>query len=136
MERDINKMLSMLIAMSMQSDCEMFNMGDWSEQKMEKALAYKQECVDKLKKSKTSIKTMPVELLYEAAHDFVLYLRTFGPEDGLEGLQDVEHILARHIALQKHGIRSDDTEKFWSYYRGLSMVDKIKLLGFVHPKIS
>ena len=112
MEKDISKILSMLIELSMQSDCEQFNMGEWTGQELEDTLADKQALVGKLKRSKTAIKTVPVELIYQAVHDLILYLRTFGPEEGLDQLQEVEHTLARHIRISQ--IMADAKKNFWA----------------------
>ena len=112
MEKDISKILAMLIDLSMNSDCEMFNMGEWTGQELEDTLYRKQVLVSKLKRSKTAIKTVPVELIYQAVHDLTLYLRTFGPEEGLDQLQEVEHTLARHIRISQ--IMADAKKNFWA----------------------
>lgn len=39
MEKEIRQILVTLIEISMQSDCEMFNMGDWTIEQVEKRLA-------------------------------------------------------------------------------------------------
>lgn len=97
MEKDISKILSILIELSMQSDCEQFNMGDCTGQELEDTLSDKQDWVAKLKKSKTALKTVPVELIYQAVHDLALYLRVFGPEEGLDALRMAERILSKQI---------------------------------------
>jgi len=112
MEKDISKILATLIDLSMNSDCEMFNMGEWTGQELEDTLGRKQVLVSKLKRSKTAIKTVPVELIYQAVHDLILYLRTFGPEEGLDQLQEVEHTLARHIRISQ--IMADAKKNFWA----------------------
>ena len=110
MEKDISKILSMLIELSMQSDCEQFNMGDCTGQELEDTLADKQAWVAKLKRSKTALKTVPVELIYQGVHDLALYLRVFGPEEGLDLLRKAEHTLARHILISR--VEADAKKKF------------------------
>ena len=112
MEKDISKILSMLIEMSMHGDCEKFNMGDSTGQELEDTLADKQDWVAKLKKSKTALKTVPVELIYQAVHDLTLYLRVFGPEEGLDALRKAEHTLAKDIFVFR--ARAEAKKKFWA----------------------
>ena len=97
MEEDLKETLATMIDMSVRSDFEMVNMGDWSMQELRNVTGKKIEYVNELRDSSINIKDLPSEILYKAVHDLALYLRTFGPDDDMETMQKVEHILAKHI---------------------------------------
>ena len=98
MENSIKQILSELISLSIQGDCEMFNMGDWSSEDLTKALFEKENLIDNLKDPSFDLKNVPHKFYYEAIHDLALYMRTFGPDDkDMHVMQDVERAIALHI---------------------------------------
>lgn len=90
-------MLATMIDISVSGDFEMVNMGEWSVQQLQDAVGEKIKYVEGLKNSSIEIKDLPPKILYKAVHDLALYLRTFGPDDDMETMQKVEHILAKHM---------------------------------------
>lgn len=97
MEKEIRQILVTLIEISMQSDCEMFNMGDWPIEQVEKRLALKQDAIAKLIHPESGTTTIPPEFVYQATHDIILYFRSFITDEGMDKLQKIEHDLAKYI---------------------------------------
>jgi hypothetical protein len=98
MQEELKNILVTMIEMSMQSDCDMVNMGDWSRDDLDKALSKKTKIIEDLKDPKFDMANVPHEYFYQAIHDLALYFRAFGPDDeGLDSLQPIEHTLAKYI---------------------------------------
>lgn len=97
MENDIKLILSTLIDLSIRSDCEMVNMGDWSWADLDKVVAEKTKIMNDLKDPNSDMRNVPPKFLYQAMHDLALYLRTFGPDRDMDTMQQVEHKIASHI---------------------------------------
>ena len=101
MQEELKRILASCIEISMQGDCEMVNMGDWSRDDLNKVLYKKAELIENLKNPKFDMANVPQEYFYQAVHDLVLYFRTFGPDDeDMEGLQEIEHALAKYIYIR------------------------------------
>lgn len=92
MEKDFRDILSTLSSFNENSDCEMFNMGDWDILQLREALLKREAVRELIEDESKSLEGLSDSDVYEIAQTFILWVRTLCGDRN--GLRDIEFALA------------------------------------------